>query len=181
MAHTHVPDQFTCRVGVVTNRGPNFDLSVQDVSIPSPGPGQLLIKLNVTGLCYSDIHYMLEDLPLPRMNDYGVRSPGHEGAGVVRIGSGVTDWKIGDRARIVPTWDTCMSCKLCSSDMECHCAQAIPTGLMPPGTYQQYIVSPARYTSRILDGVDDFAAGPIMRCGSIMFRAFKEPKLRVGQ
>ncbi|KAI9926889.1 hypothetical protein MW887_003988 [Aspergillus wentii] len=145
------------------------------------GPGQLLIKLNVTGLCYSDIHYMLEDLPLPRMNDYGVRSPGHEGAGVVRIGSGVTDWKIGDRARIVPTWDTCMSCKLCSSDMECHCAQAIPTGLMPPGTYQQYIVSPARYTSRILDGVDDFAAGPIMRCGSIMFRAFKEPKLRVGQ
>ncbi|GKZ29464.1 hypothetical protein AbraIFM66950_005024 [Aspergillus brasiliensis] len=145
-----------CKAGVVSNNGPNYQLSVQEVAVPTPGPDQLLIKLNVTGLCYSDIHYMLEDIPLPRMGDYGVHSPGHEGAGVVvAVGQDVKGWKTGDRAGVAPTWDTC--------------------------TYQQYIVSPARYTTRIPDGVDDFAAGPIMCSGSTMFRALRESNLHAGQ
>ena len=66
------------------NEGPNFHLEVQQVPVPQPGPGQLLIKLNVTGLCGSDVHYMLNDLGSPvGMKDFNVRSPGHEGAGVV--------------------------------------------------------------------------------------------------
>lgn len=98
------------------------------------------MQIKATGLCYSDIHYMLEDLPLPRMSDYGVYSPGHEGAGVVvAIGSNVKNWKKGDRAGIAPTWDTCMSCDLCSTDMECYCPNAIPTGLKVSGKQTQLI------------------------------------------
>jgi propanol-preferring alcohol dehydrogenase len=41
------------------------------------GPGQLLLRLNCTGLCASDVHYMLGDLGA-RMSDFGVKSPGHE-------------------------------------------------------------------------------------------------------
>ncbi|KNG80698.1 hypothetical protein ANOM_010193 [Aspergillus nomiae NRRL 13137] len=175
-----IPEQ--CKAGVVSNNGPDYQLTVEDVPVPTPGPDQLLIKLNVTGLCYSDIHYMLEDLPLPRMRDYGVRSPGHEGAGiVVALGCDVNGWKLGDRAGIAPTWDTCMSCDLCSSELECHCSHAVPTGLKVSGTYQQYIVSPARYTTPIPNGVDDFSAGPIMCSGSTMFRALRESNLRAGQ
>ncbi|PYH89645.1 hypothetical protein BO71DRAFT_453286 [Aspergillus ellipticus CBS 707.79] len=162
----------TCKAGVVNEFGPEFEVLVQDVAIP----------LHATGLCYSDIHYMSEDFPLPRMKDHGVRSPGHEGAGVVvGVGSEVTDWKAGDRAGIAPTWDTCMSCELCSSNMECHCACAVPTGLKVPGTYQQYLLSPARYTSRIPEGVDDLTAGPIMCSGSTMYRSLVESGLRDGQ
>jgi propanol-preferring alcohol dehydrogenase len=77
---------------------------------------------------------MLEDLPLPRMRDYGVRSPGHEGAGiVVGMGSLVKNWNLGDRAGIKPTWDACMSCHLCLNRLECHCSEAIPTGLKVSG------------------------------------------------
>ena len=49
------------------------------------GPDDLLIRLNCTGLCMSDVHYMLKDLATRsgQMDDHGVRSPGHEGAGVV--------------------------------------------------------------------------------------------------
>ncbi|KAE8419832.1 chaperonin 10-like protein [Aspergillus pseudocaelatus] len=178
----HAPLPQRCKAGVVSNNGPNYHLAVKDVAVPKPGPDQLLIKLNATGLCYSDIHYMLEDLPLPRMGEYGVHSPGHEGAGVVvAVGHDVKGWKPGDRAGIAPTWDTCMSCELCSSDMECHCPGAVPTGLKVSGTYQQYIVSPARYTTRIPNGVDDFSAGPIMCSGSTMFRALRESKLHAGQ
>lgn len=85
MATFEIPE--TCKAGVVVspiysttsccvhishannkqqvNYGPDFHLEVQDVPVPKPGPGQLLIKLNVTGLCGSDIHFMANDLGNP--------------------------------------------------------------------------------------------------------------------
>ncbi|KAL2684906.1 hypothetical protein Neosp_005999 [[Neocosmospora] mangrovei] len=175
------PLPLTCKAGVVVQHGPDFKIEIQDVPIPEPGLDEILIRLNATGICYSDIHYMLEDLPLPRMRDYGVRSPGHEGAGVVvKVGALVKNWKPGDRAGVKPTWNTCMSCQLCWSGLECHCAEAVPTGLKVPGTYQQYLLSPAKYASRIPDGVDDFSAGPIMCSGSTMRRSLVESQLRPG-
>ncbi|CAG7917983.1 unnamed protein product [Penicillium olsonii] len=199
----------TCKAGVVSKHGPDFELKIEHVPVPQPGPDQILIKLNVTGLCYSDIHYMLEDLPLPRMRDYDVSSPGHEGAGVVvAVGQDVKGWKIGDRAGVAPTWDTCMSCELCATDLECHCSHAVPTGLKVSGACYECIPTrtrgpligfannvcallyrhlptihhiSARYASRIPDNVDDCAAGPIMCSGSTMFRAIRESNLSVGQ
>ncbi|KAF5008859.1 hypothetical protein FDECE_4883 [Fusarium decemcellulare] len=151
----------TCKAAVVTKHGPDCKLEIQDVPIPDPGPGEILIRLNTTGVCYSDIHYMLEDLPLPRMKDYGVRSPGHEGAGVVvKLGALVKSWKLGDRAGVKPTWDVCMSCTLCWDRLECHCPEAVPTGLKVTGTYQQYILSPAS--------------------GSTIYRSLVESELRPG-
>ncbi|CAG8116600.1 unnamed protein product [Penicillium olsonii] len=123
----------TCKAGVVSEHGPDFEHNIEHVPVPQPGPDQILIKLNVTGLCYSDIQFD-QDLPLPRMGDFDVSSPGHEGAGVVvAVGQDVKGWKIGDRAGVAPTWDTCMSCELCATDLECHCSQAVPTGLKVSG------------------------------------------------
>ena len=105
-----------------------------------PGPDEVLIKLNVTGVCYSDLHFMLEDLGTPPMSTFGVRSPGHEGAGViVKIGANVKNFKVGDRAGLKPIWDTCGNCQLCWGDKECYCPQAQHTGLMRTGSYQQYV------------------------------------------
>jgi len=64
--------------------------------------------------------------------------------------------------------------------MEQYCSQAMHTGLMKPGTYQEYIVSPAVYTSRIPDGVPDDIAGPIMCSASTMHRALKDSGLAPG-
>jgi propanol-preferring alcohol dehydrogenase len=154
----------TCKAGVVSNIGPDYTITVEDVPVPTPGPDELLLRLNATGLCFSDIHYMLSDLPMPTMDSFNVRSPGHEGAGVVvAIGSNVKNWKVGDRAGVKPMWDVCLDCDMCfSKKHETHCAKAVSTGLMVAGTYQHYITSPARYTTRIPEGVDDHTAGPIM-------------------
>ena len=46
----------TCKAGVVVNEGPDFHVEVQDVEVPTPGPEEILIKLNATGLCLSDVH-----------------------------------------------------------------------------------------------------------------------------
>ncbi|KAL1598715.1 chloride channel [Paraconiothyrium brasiliense] len=171
----------TCKAGVVVNEGPDFTLAVEDVPVPTPGPDDVLIKLNATGICYSDIHCMLADLPIGTMSSFGVRSPGHEGAGVVvALGSNVTKWKIGDRAGIKPIYDCCFDCELCWAGKETYCGKADQIGLQYPGSYQQYVISPARYTQRIPDGVDDFVAGPIMCSGSTIYCSLKEAGLKAG-
>ncbi|KAH7078276.1 chaperonin 10-like protein [Paraphoma chrysanthemicola] len=171
----------TCKAGVVVNEGPDFKLQVEDVPVPEPGPNDVLIRLNATGICYSDIHYMLNDLAVPAMSVFGVRSPGHEGAGiVVKIGSNVTNWKPGDRAGIKPAYDACLDCELCWTGKETYCDESPQIGLQFPGSYQQYLLSPARYTQRIPDGVDDFVAGPIMCSGSTIYCSLKESGLKPG-
>jgi propanol-preferring alcohol dehydrogenase len=115
---------------------------------------------------------MMNDLGFAPMSSYGVRSPGHEGTGVVvKVGSNVKNWNIGDRGGVKPCWDVCMSCHLCWGLHETYCEEGIQTGLEVTGTYQQYIVSPAKYTTRIPDKVDDFCAGPIMCSGSTIYRS----------
>jgi propanol-preferring alcohol dehydrogenase len=145
------------------------------------GPNDVLIKLNVTGICFSDIHYMLNDLPIPPMSTFGVRSPGHEGAGViVKIGSNVSNWKVGERAGIKPAYDACFNCELCWTGKETYCDESPQIGLQFPGSYQQYVLSPGRYTQRLPDAVSDFSAGPIMCSGSTIYCSLKESGLKPG-
>jgi propanol-preferring alcohol dehydrogenase len=179
-----------CKAGVVSNLGPDFKVTIEDVPVPEPGiftneslnsmpilyltsstgPDEILIRLNASGICFTDIHYMQADLPIPKMSDFGVRSPGHEGAGVVvKVGSGVKSWKIGDRAGVKPIWSACMNCELCWDGHETYCEKLKSSGLMVTGAYQQYVVSPANYTSRIPDGVNDFIAGPTMCSGATTY------------
>ncbi|KAI9810915.1 MAG: hypothetical protein M1827_005774 [Pycnora praestabilis] len=170
-----------CKAGVCVKEGPNFEVKVEMVPVPEPGPDEVLLKLNTTGICFSDLHYMIGDIGLPPMSRFGVRSPGHEGAGVVvKVGANVKDWKVGDRGGVKPVWNTCGACELCWGDKETYCPKEILAGLSVSGTYQQYIVSPARYTSPIPDGVDDFIAGPIMCSASTIYRSLVESGLEPG-
>ncbi|KAK4495282.1 hypothetical protein PRZ48_013612 [Zasmidium cellare] len=169
-----------CKAGLVVDEGPNFHLEVQEVDVPEPGPGELLLQLTHTGLCGSDIHFMLSDLGT-KMSTFDVRSPGHEGAGkVVKVGPGVTGWAVGDRAGVKPIWDVCHNCEQCWSGEEQYCMQAVHTGIMKTGSYQEFVVCPAIYTSRIPDGVPDDIAAPIMCSASTMHRALIDSRLKPG-
>jgi D-arabinose 1-dehydrogenase-like Zn-dependent alcohol dehydrogenase len=50
-----------CKAGVVVDEGPNFRVEVQEVDVPEIGPEDVLIKLNATGICHSDLHFMMAD------------------------------------------------------------------------------------------------------------------------
>ncbi|KAL4886902.1 chaperonin 10-like protein [Aspergillus karnatakaensis] len=139
-----------CKAGVIVNEGPDFHVEVQMVPVPEPGPDELLIRLNVTGICFSVIHFAKANLGTPLTSTFGVRSPGHEGAGVVvKVGSNVRTWKVGERAGMNPRWSTCGDCELCLDDMESYCRKSVLCGLHKPG----YVTSPAHHTQRIPDGV----------------------------
>ncbi|TVY83946.1 alcohol dehydrogenase, partial [Lachnellula suecica] len=168
------------KAAIVINEGPGYSVEVTEVPVPEPAPDQLLLRLNATGICHSDIHFMKNDWKNRKMSQFGVRSPGHEGAGiVVKIGSDAGDrWKLGDRVGLKPLWNTCGSCELCLGDLEAYCAKSQFTGLLQAGSYQQYVLSPARYTTRIPEGVDDFIAAPLMCSGVTVYRALVEARLK---
>ncbi|EKG11528.1 hypothetical protein MPH_11021 [Macrophomina phaseolina MS6] len=127
-----------------------------------PGPAELLIRINATGICYSDIHLMSGDLGF-RMSEIGCLVAGHEAAGV---GANVKNWKFVDRTGVKPIRGTCGQCELCFQGKDNYRRAARASGLTDPGTFQQYITAPARYTNRISDGVSDYVAGPLM-CGGL--------------
>lgn len=104
------------------------------------GPDEILIRLNATGVCSSDLHLMKGDLGVPPMSTFGVRSPGHEGAGVVvKVGANVMNFQLGDRAGIKPLLDTCGGCELCWGDKETYCRKAVHTGLMATGRHDSRV------------------------------------------
>ena len=170
-----------CKAGVVVNEGPDFHVQVEYVPVPTPGVNDVLIRMNTTGLCSSDLHLMAGDLGAPPMSTFGVRSPGHEGAGVVvQVGANVTNFRVGDRAGIKPVMDTCNACELCWGDKETYCKNIVLTGLAATGSYQQYVVSPARYAQPIPDGIPDELAAPIMCSASTIYRSLCESGLQSG-
>jgi D-arabinose 1-dehydrogenase-like Zn-dependent alcohol dehydrogenase len=171
----------TCKAGVVVNEGPDFRVEVQDVPVPECGPTDVLIKLNATGICHSDLHFMMNDWDVPKMSEFGTKCSGHEGSGViVKVGDQVKNLKPGMRAGYKPIQDTCGVCEHCRNGNECYCSKAVLTGLMVDGSYKQYIVSPERYTTLIPDGVDDYIAGPIMCSASTIYTSIKTSQLRPG-
>ncbi|KAI9029170.1 alcohol dehydrogenase 1, partial [Hyaloraphidium curvatum] len=166
------------RAGVCTTKGEQFVITAEEnYPVPEPKAGELLLRLNCTGLCHSDVHVMLQDWGMPM----GCDCTGHEGAGVVvKVGEGVEGWKVGDRAGVKPVMDVCHVCEFCRNGMETACSKAVATGVIVNGSYAQYLVSPARYTTRIPEGVSDLIAGPIMCSGATVWAALKKAGTKPG-
>jgi len=172
----------TCKAGVVVDEGPNFRVEVQEVDVPEIGPEDVLIKLNATGICHSDLHFMQNDWGVGAMSHYGTKCAGHEGAGViVKVGERVKVLKPGMRAGFKPIADTCGVCELCRNGKETYCAKSVLTGLHCDGSYKQYVKSPERYTTLIPDGVSDYVAGPVMCSASTIYTSIKESRLAPGE
>jgi propanol-preferring alcohol dehydrogenase len=105
-----------------------------------------------------------------------------QGAGVVvKLGPGVTNWTVGERAGVRPMGDVCHNCEQCWNGEEQYCAGVVHTGLFVAGSYQQYVLTSALYTARIPEGVPDETAGPIMCSASTMHCALREGQLKPGQ
>lgn len=170
-----------CIGAVVKNEGPDFYVEVTKVPVPEIGPEDVLIKLNATGLCLSDVHFMMNDWAMPKMTELGTHCAGHEGAGViVKVGERVKHLKVGQRAGHKPIQDVCHVCDACKAGKDSYCMKCIFTGLHCDGSYKQYAVSPERYTTLIPDGVSDYVAGPVMCSAATAYTSLKESGLKPG-
>ena len=107
---------------------------IVEVPKPTPGPGQVLIRVTAAGVCHSDEFIM--SLPGEVFNEMGWRTPmtlGHEGAGVVaECGAGVTEFAAGDSVIVYGPWG-CGTCSYCVVGKEMLCPHAAERGIQAPG------------------------------------------------
>lgn len=143
--------------------------------VPVPGDGDLLIKLEYSGVCHSDLHSILGDTPMK------TDVAGHEGVGTVfRVGSGVDEklW-LGQRVGIRWLYSTCLKCEICAIN-HTACPNQRNAGANVPGTFQQYIVSPAIHVTRIPSELSPDSAAPLLCAGITMYSSIMKTNSRPG-
>ena len=146
-------------------------LSVEEVPTPSPGPGQVLVKVEASGLCHTDIHAAGGDWPAKPKPPF---IPGHEGVGIVeRVGAGVTRVSEGDRVAIPWLGWACGACEACASGWETLCPTARYTGYSIDGAFAEYVVADAAFVGMVPSGVDPLDAAPLTCAGVTTYKAIK--------
>jgi alcohol dehydrogenase, propanol-preferring len=153
-------------------------LQLRQRAVPAPGPGEVLVKVRVCGVCRTDLHVVegeLTDIALPII-------PGHEAVGIVtEAGAGVSEWQPGDRVGIAWLQGTCGSCEFCVSGRENLCRHARFTGYQVDGGYAEYAIVPACFAYPIPPIFSDDEAAPLLCAGIIGYRALRISGIKPGQ
>ncbi len=140
----------------------------EDIPVPSPGHGELLVRVDACGVCRTDLHIIDGELEHPSLP----LIPGHEIVGhVVKIGQGVSNFAQGDRVGIPWLGRTCGTCEYCRSSMENLCSHAGFTGYTLNGGYAEYTISHADYTFQVPDSYRASEAAPLLCAGLIGYRS----------
>ncbi|MCW5604030.1 MAG: zinc-dependent alcohol dehydrogenase family protein [Burkholderiales bacterium] len=139
-----------------------------DLSVPRPGPDEILIRVRACGVCRTDLHVVDGELAQGKLPIV----PGHEIIGVItEKGAGVERFRTGDRVGVPWLGRTCGRCDYCANGRENLCDGAHFTGYHLDGGYAEYVAADARYCFSIPDAYDDVAAAPLMCAGLIGYRA----------
>lgn len=154
-------------------------LVLRDWDLPTPGPGQIVVKTEACGVCHTDLHAAHGDWPLKPALPF---IPGHEAIGpVVAVGAGVTIVKEGDRVGVPWLYSACGHCEYCLSAWETVCGQAKFGGYTMNGGFAEYILADPNYVALIPDGLSSIAAAPIICAGITTYKGIKETGAKPGE
>ncbi|MEV4671780.1 MULTISPECIES: zinc-dependent alcohol dehydrogenase family protein [Actinomadura] len=147
-----------------------------DREVPSPGPGELLVRVLACGVCRTDLHVAEGDLPvhLP-----GV-TPGHEIVGEVADAGPGCLHRPGDRVGVAWLRGTCGACRFCRRGAENLCPASVYTGWDAHGGYAEYATAVDAYTYALPPELDDVRAAPLLCAGIIGYRALRRAALPPG-
>ncbi|SDP36956.1 alcohol dehydrogenase, propanol-preferring [Nakamurella panacisegetis] len=161
------------KAAVVT--GFESPLEIQELPIPDPGPGQVLVRIECSGLCHTDIHAAHGDWPVKPAPPF---IPGHEGIGVVeKLGSGVSEPAIGTRVAIAWLGSACGHCRHCISGWETLCEAQQNSGYSVNGTFAEYAVVAAAFANPVPDSISARDAAPLTCAGVTTYKAIKVAKV----
>jgi alcohol dehydrogenase, propanol-preferring len=154
-------------------------LVIEDVPVPVPGPGEILVKVIACGVCHTDLHAAEGDWPVKPSLPF---IPGHEVAGIVAaLGPGVTDFKPGDPVGVAWLHDACMRCEYCETGWETVCEHQHNTGYSCDGGFAEYVIAAAPFAARLPVGVDFAQIAPILCAGVTTYKGLKETEARPGE
>lgn len=154
------------------------DIQYEDIPEKAPGLGQVKAKINLTGICGTDLlEYMAGPFFIPA--DKVPLTLGHEFAGrVVAVGEGVTSLKIGDRVTGECNW-FCGECYYCKRFMFNLCMKPAFTGLTVDGSMAEYLVAPDYTFYKLPDSVSD-EIGAVVEPLAVAIHAVRKSNVRPG-
>ncbi|MCV7501899.1 NAD(P)-dependent alcohol dehydrogenase [Micrococcus luteus] len=134
------------------------EVAVEERPVPSPGPGEVLVRVTAVGVCGSDTHYFEHG----RIGDFVVDAPlvlGHEPAGcIVAVGAGVDPARVGERVSLEPGIPEAFSAQTLAGRYNLD--PAVRFFATPPvdGAFAEYVCHPAAFSHRVPDTLSDEAA-----------------------
>ena len=153
-------------------------LVVEDVKIPKPGRGQVLVKIAACGVCHTDLHAAHGDWPIKPSPPF---IPGHEGVGtVVEVGKGVEHVKEGDRVGVPWLFSACGHCPHCLGGWETLCEAQQNTGYSVNGGFAEYVVADADYLGLLPDNIGFLEIAPILCAGVTVYKGLKVTDAKPG-
>jgi len=167
----------TMKAAVVPELGAK--LEIQQVDVPQPRAGEVLVKMETSGLCHTDIHAAHGDWPVKPNPPF---IPGHEGVGiVVAAGPGATLHNEGDRVAIPGLATACGHCRHCVAGWETLCEAQQNSGYSVDGTYAEYAVADDGHVVDVPDGISSLDAAPLTCAGVTTFKAIKVAEVQPGE
>lgn len=156
---------------------PNTEMRIEERNRPSPGRGEVLIRVYACGVCHGDLMLQLGQFPFAR---YPV-VPGHEIAGVIEeVGEDTGKLQRGDRVGLSALFSSCGCCEQCFDSDEFLCSQMQFTGITQDGGYQEYMLAPAAYVAPLPDCLDFADAAPLMCAGLTVFSGLRHAGFEPG-
>jgi 2-desacetyl-2-hydroxyethyl bacteriochlorophyllide A dehydrogenase len=155
---------------------PGKALELAEIPMPSPSPGEVVVRVRAAGICHSDAHYRAgrsSTGPLPL-------TLGHEVSGIIEeCGPGVNQFEAGDRV-CVHYLATCGNCAYCHQGNEQFCVSGQMIGKQRDGGYAEFLAVPARSVLRLPDEIP-FDQGAIMMCSTATsLHALNKARIKAG-
>ncbi|MCM2551490.1 alcohol dehydrogenase AdhP [Burkholderia glumae] len=146
-------------------------LAIEEVPVPVPGPGQILVRIAATGVCHTDLHAAEGDWPVKPKPPF---IPGHEGVGhVVDVGAGVRHVREGDRVGVPWLYTTCGHCVHCLGGWETLCESQQNTGYSVNGSFAEYVVADPNFVGHLPANLPFVDVAPILCAGVTVYKGLK--------
>ncbi len=153
-------------------------LVIEEVRVPRPAAGQVLVKIAACGVCHTDLHAAEGDWPVKPAPPF---IPGHEGVGtVVAVGAGVAHVREGDRAGVPWLYSACGHCTHCLRGWETLCEVQQNTGYSVNGSFAEYVLADADYIGQLPAGIDFVEIAPVLCAGVTVYKGLKVTDTKPG-
>ena len=146
-------------------------LAIEEVAVPRPASGEILVKVQACGVCHTDLHAAEGDWPVKPNPPF---IPGHEGVGhVAAVGDGVKHVKEGDRVGVPWLYSACGHCVHCLGGWETLCEQQQNTGYSVNGSFAQYALADAGYVGLLPKDIGFVEIAPVLCAGVTVYKGLK--------